>query len=78
MTTQLITPAIAQAPAEQRLLLEGVSWQQYELLLATLGDDFPDLRLSYLEGSLEIMTTSLLHEELKTMIGMLMEAFFQG
>ncbi|NJK51967.1 MAG: Uma2 family endonuclease [Leptolyngbyaceae cyanobacterium SU_3_3] len=77
MTSQLTAPAIAPALAEQRLLLEGVSWQQYELLLATLGDDFPALRLSYLEGSLEIMTTSPLHEELKTTIGMLMEAYFQ-
>lgn len=64
-------------PAEQRLVLEGVSWQQYELLLATLGDDFPNLRLSYLEGILEIMTTSPEHQELKKMIGMLMEAYFQ-
>ncbi|WP_019498079.1 Uma2 family endonuclease [Pseudanabaena sp. PCC 6802] len=77
MTVQVMTPAIAQVPAEQRLLLEGVSWQQYELLLATLGDDFPALRLSYLEGSLEIMTTSPLHEELKSTIRMLLEAFFQ-
>lgn len=77
MTAQLITPTIAPPPPEQRLLLEGVSWQQYELLLATLGDDFPALRLSYLEGSVEIMTTSPLHEELKTTIGMLMEAYFQ-
>jgi Uma2 family endonuclease len=77
MTAQLMTPAIAEVSLEQRLLLEGVSWQQYELLLATLGDDFPALRLSYLEGSLEIMTTSPLHEELKTTIGMLMEAYFQ-
>ncbi|MGI0493297.1 Uma2 family endonuclease [Alkalinema pantanalense CENA528] len=77
MTVQWMTPTIAPIPAEQRLLLEGVSWQQYELLLATLGDDFPALRLSYLEGRLEIMTTSPLHEELKTTIGMLMEAYFQ-
>lgn len=50
-------PTIIQTPAEQRLLLERIRWQQYELLLATLGDDFPALRLSYLEGRLEIMTT---------------------
>ncbi|MCS6814601.1 MAG: Uma2 family endonuclease [Cyanobacteria bacterium] len=77
MTSLMTASTIAQAPPEQRLLLEGVTWQQYELLLATLGDDFPALRLSYLEGSLEIMTTSPLHEELKTTIGMLMEAYFQ-
>jgi len=47
------------------------------IILATLGDDFPALRLSYLAGTLEIMTTSRLHEELKKMIGMLMEAYLQ-
>jgi len=62
---------------EQRLVLEGVSWQQYETILAALGDDFPNLRLNYLEGSLEIMTTSPEHEELKKVIGMLLEAYFQ-
>ena len=77
MTSQLITPTIVPTLVEQRLLLEGVSWQQYELLLATLGDNFSALRLSYLEGSLEIMTTSPLHEELKSTIRMLLEAFFQ-
>jgi Uma2 family endonuclease len=77
MTSQVLSPTIPQSLPEQHVVLEGVSWQQYELLLATLGDDFPALRLSYLEGTLEIMTTSLLHEELKKMIGMLMEAYFQ-
>lgn len=77
MTSQVLSPAIAQSLPEQRVVLEGVSWQQYEILLATLGDDFPALRLSYLDGTLEIMTTSLMHEELKKIIGMLMEAYFQ-
>ena len=62
---------------EQRVLLQGVSWQQYEALLSTLGDGFPTLRLSYLEGTLEIMTNSPEHENLKKMIGMLVEAYLQ-
>ncbi len=75
MNPQLLQPTI---PAvEQHLVLEDVSWQQYETLLATLGDDFPNLRLSYLEGTLEITTTSPEHEELKKTIGMLLEAYFQ-
>lgn len=71
---------LAQSPhsnIEQRVLLHGVSWQQYEVLLNVLGDDFPTLRLSYLEGILEIMTNSPEHEELKKMIGMLVEAYLQ-
>lgn len=76
MNPQLLT----QSPgldAEQRVLLHGVSWQQYESLLNVLGDDFPTLRLSYLEGTLEIMTNSSEHEDLKKMIGMLVEAYLQ-
>jgi Uma2 family endonuclease len=76
MDSSVLIPSI-QPLTEQRLVLEGVSWRQYETLLATLGDDFPNLRLSYLEGTLEIMTTSPEHEELKKMIGMLLEAYFQ-
>ncbi|MGB7250773.1 MAG: Uma2 family endonuclease [Phormidesmis sp.] len=77
MTAQTTLPILTQTPAEQRVYLEGVSWQQYESLLSTLGDDFPALRLSYLCGTLEIMTNSPLHEELKSIIGMLIEAYFQ-
>lgn len=77
----MISDVIEQSPIElleeQRVVLYGVSWQQYEALLSTFGDDFPNLRLSYLEGTLEIMSTSPAHEEIKTMIGMLMEAYFQ-
>ena len=76
MNSQMLTQPYIQ-PAEQRLVLEGISWQQYEILLATLGDNFPNLRLNYLEGTLEIMTNSPEHEELKKVIGMLLEAYFQ-
>ena len=65
------------ANTEQRVLLHGVDWGQYEALLDVLADDFPTLRLSYLEGTLEIMTNSPEHEDLKKMIGMLVEAYLQ-
>lgn len=77
MSSQSLSPLIANSLSEQRVVLEGASWHQYELLLATLGDDFPALRLSFLENTLEIMTNSPQHEELKTIIGMLIEAYFQ-
>jgi Uma2 family endonuclease len=63
-------------PIDQRLVLQSVSWQQYEILLATLGER-PNLRISYLEGALEMMTTSPEHEALKKIIAMLLEAYFQ-
>ena len=60
--------------SEQRLILSGVSWQQYETLRLTL-DDFPGLRMTYLEGTLEIMTPSPEHEMSKTVIARLIERY---
>jgi hypothetical protein len=45
MNPQVLEPLTTQ-PSEQRLLLDGVTWQQYEMMLALLGDNFPNLRLS--------------------------------
>src|SRR5881296_289709 len=50
---------------EDRLVLSGVSWERYLQLDEALGHDRPDPRLYYLDGELEIMSTSLKHEELK-------------
>src|ERR1043166_2370939 len=53
------------ALGEDRLLISGVSWERYLEVDEALGHDRPDPRLYYLHGELEIMTTSLKHEELK-------------
>jgi Uma2 family endonuclease len=68
--TALIYPSIE----EQRVVLPGVTWQQYENLLATLGD-YPGLRLIYLEGTLEIFMPSLEHEMIKKVIARLLERY---
>jgi Uma2 family endonuclease len=60
---------------EQHLRLEGVTWQQYDALVALFMDQFPALRMTYLEGSLELMTPSPEHERLKKIIARLIEAF---
>jgi Uma2 family endonuclease len=60
-------------PPEGRVVLHGVSWERYEALLAALGDDYPALRMTYLQGTLEIMTTSPTHERIKTIIARLLE-----
>ena len=60
---------------EQRLRLEGVTWQQYDALVALFINQFPALRMTYLKGILEIMTTSTEHERLKKIIARLIEAF---
>jgi Uma2 family endonuclease len=59
---------------EQRILLSGVSWQQYESLLAALGD-YPGLRLIYLDETLEIFMPSAEHEMLKKTIARLLERY---
>jgi Uma2 family endonuclease len=60
---------------EQRLVLEGVTWQQYDALVTLFINQFPALRMTYLEGTLELMTTSPEHERLKKTIARLIEAF---
>lgn len=70
-------PALTPFPAAGRhggpVVLNGVSWAAYEGLLAALGDAHPSLRLTYLKGTLEIMTTSPYHEEVKKIIARLVE-----
>ena len=61
---------------EERFILCGVSWHRYLDLDKALGDDRPGPRLYYLEGELEIMTTSNEHERIKKWIGGLLEIYF--
>ncbi|NEP01746.1 MAG: hypothetical protein F6K58_24445 [Symploca sp. SIO2E9] len=67
---KLINPAVS----EPRIPLGGITWKQYQSLIETLGNK-PRLRLSYLEGTLEIMTISPEHEMLKSLIGRLLETY---
>lgn len=71
MTTLIQLPSNSE---EQRVVLPGVSWQQYESLLAILGD-YPGLRLIYLEGTLEIFMPSAEHEMIKKVIARLLERY---
>lgn len=61
---------------EERFISSGVSWQQYEALLAKLGDR-PWYRVTYLEGMLEIMAPSRRHESYKENITRLLNAYFE-
>ncbi|MBW4471309.1 MAG: Uma2 family endonuclease [Stenomitos rutilans HA7619-LM2] len=71
MTTLLYPSASSE---EQRIVLPSVTWQQYESLLATLGD-YPGLRLIYLEGTLEIFMPSPEHEMIKKIMARLLERY---
>ncbi len=59
---------------DQRLLLSGVTWEQYETLRATL-DNIAGLRMTYLEGQLELFMPSAAHENIKTTIARILELY---
>lgn len=65
------------AEAEERLVFCGVSWQRYLGLDQALGDDRPGPRFYYLDGDLEIMTTSNEHERIMKCIGGFLEIYFE-
>lgn len=58
----------------QRLELNNVSWDQYCAVREAL-DHIPGLRMTYVEGSLAIMTPGREHERDKTLFGRLIEAY---
>jgi len=61
---------------EERHIISGVSWEQYEALLAQFGDKI-NKRVTYLDGVLEIMSPSRRHEFNKTNIGSLLEDYLK-
>ncbi|HET7544829.1 MAG TPA: Uma2 family endonuclease [Polyangiaceae bacterium] len=58
---------------EQRILLSNVSWKAYVALRD--GVESPAVRMTYLEGELEIMTTSREHKVTRKQIARLLELF---
>ena len=68
-TTTQIAPT---PPDEQRFVFHDLSWERYEQLLRSLGDR--RLRHTYVEGALEIVSPSMHHEWLKSVLGDLVAA----
>lgn len=60
--------------ADHIVTLHDVTWEDYERLLEIRGDRSAP-RLTYLEGELEIMSPSKDHEQIKSFIGRLLEAW---
>jgi Uma2 family endonuclease len=58
---------------EHRVVINDVSWQTYSAIRELL--DQPGLRMTYIEGTLELMTPSPLHELRKKTIARLLEVF---
>ena len=61
---------------EQRLILHGVTWEQYQSLRLTL-EEVSGARMTYLDNVLEIMSPSREHETTKATIGMLLDVYLQ-
>ena len=59
---------------DQRVIMHGLDWWQYETMLAVRGDRSVP-RMAYLEGELELMSPSKTHEIIKTTIARLLEAY---
>jgi Uma2 family endonuclease len=60
---------------EEKITLHGVTWEQYDTKVSMFMDRFPSLRMTYLEGTLEIMGTSSERERLKKIIARLLEMY---
>lgn len=69
-----IQPPAEPLHEEQRFVLQGVPWWTYVALRDAL-DDHAGLKLTYLEGTLELMSPSMLHEDAKKIISRLLEAW---
>src|SRR3954471_634799 len=61
---------------EERFTVCGMSWERYLAFDKALGDDRPGPRLYYLDGEVEIMTTSNEHERIKKWIGDFLADYF--
>jgi Uma2 family endonuclease len=71
----MISTVMTEAEAEKRLLLPGeYTWQAFEQLKTILVID-GSFRITFLDGQIELMTTSETHEYIKSMLGMLIEAY---
>lgn len=59
---------------DQRVILYGMTWKDYEILLAVRGDR-AGLRIAYLDGAMELMKPSREHEGARKTIARLVQAY---
>jgi Uma2 family endonuclease len=65
--------SIVSSPAEQRVVLDNISWSTYLAILNDAGNRRG--RIAYDQGVLEIMAPSKVHEKVKRLIGRMVEVF---
>jgi Uma2 family endonuclease len=72
-----VAVTISQPENQERCLtFYGISWSQLEAIEAAF-ENVAGVRFTYLDGILEIMTVSPEHEETKSTIGLLLEAYMR-
>jgi Uma2 family endonuclease len=72
--TATAAPPTAARAEDQRVSLYDVSWADFEMILQIRGDH-GGVRLTYLNGVLELMSPSVDHEGIKKTIARLLEAY---
>jgi Uma2 family endonuclease len=60
------------SPTDRRVILEGVSWETYERLLADFGDSHA-ARVAFDRGTLEIMAPSFAHERPSHLLALIVD-----
>lgn len=60
------------SPTDRRVIIQGVSWETYERLLADFGDSHA-ARLTFDQGMLEIMAPSFAHERPTHLLAQIVE-----
>jgi Uma2 family endonuclease len=73
-TAPILAPPDRSHDPDQRVILGGIDWWQFEAFLAIRGDR-AGVRVTYLEGQLEIMSPSQSQEMLAKLIARLLEAY---
>jgi Uma2 family endonuclease len=73
MTPQLLPPP----QKRDAQVIPKVNWQQYEDIDRAF-ETIPGVKFRYLDGALEIMTISPEHEDFKTTLRMLLEAYLRS
>ena len=73
-TAHTVPPGEIVGSADQRVIMHGVRWDQFEAILALRGDAAGP-RMTYLHGELELMSPSRNHESIKKLLARMVELY---
>jgi len=73
-TARTVPPGEIVGTADQRIIMHGVRWDQFEAILALRGD-VAGPRMTYLQGELELMSPSRSHESIKKLLARMVELY---